>query len=731
MPAKIFAIKNLASSSVAQVNPWEVTRVVPETVSRSKVEFVEWTKRPDTEGCHYSMFEGLDPTIRVSGSNPAVLLHGLVADYDTVVTEADLKKLNVRAKSEHFPNWASRTFSGGARLLWLFEHPLPMPKTKEAITAILKHFSKKLHVNRLLPGFDSNAFDQDHMYYEVGSDWTRISSDPIPANVTSLWAFEACKSAKMAAVIENIPIAEVAKEVARRFPGRWNGPFEENSRGCRFWEAGADNPTAAVVRAGGMQCFTGVVGFISWRELLGVSFVEKYRANSIGAIINETYYDGNTYWTSAGDGTWIDKRAEDYKLHLRVKYGLSTISEKRGSPSEVELVLHQAQESNRVAGCMPFVHYPEGVVFYQGRRFLNGSVVRPLAPAPDPTKGWGDGFPYLAEYIDTFFEPADSKWYFLAWLKWFYCNARERAPRKGHALFIAGPPGVGKTLLSTAVVSRLVGGHVEAGDFLTGEGGRFTEHLFSKPLLTLDDSLPSASAGGHTRYTSAIKKLVANHDFQYEAKYGKAAQIPWLGRIIVTMNLDPEALRMLPELEDSIADKVCFFRAAGVHRKFPFDLNDIINRELPFLARWLEEWTLPPELVGEARYGTKQYMDPMLYMQAVSCSSGAVLEEIINIFADRYRLQQGGEKAKPEDLLWHGTSSALLCTLSATPDLEPIVRPYTTNHRLLGRELSKVASREGSRVLLSGGRGKAIGREWIIDCRADATAPGHGGGVQA
>lgn len=717
MSGKIFAIKNLASSTTTPVNPWEVRRQVPEEVTKSKIEFVEWTKRPDTEGCHYSMFEGLDPTLRVSGSNPAVLLHGLVADYDTVVTDADLTRLASRAKSEHFPCWASKTFSGGARLLWQFEQPLPLPRTKEAMTALLKLFSKKLHVNRLLPGFDSNAFDQDHMYYELGSDWTRLSSDVIPANVVSLWAFEAGKSLKMATVIDNIPLSEVAKEVAKRYPGRWNGPFEENSRGCRFWEMGADNPTAAVVRAGGMQCFTGTVGFIPWREIFGMSFVEKFRANSIGAIINETYYDGSVYWISAGDGTFLDKKADDYKLHLKVKYGLSSVSDKRGTPSEIDQVMHQAQEANRITGCMPFVHYPEGVVAYQGRKFLNGSYIRPLVPAQESEVGaWGEKFPFIADYLDTFFDPPEAKWPFLAWLKWFYCNARERTPRKGHALFIAGPPGVGKTLLSTAVVSRLVGGHVEAGDYLTGDAGRFTEHLFSKPLLTLDDSLPSATPQGHTRYTAAIKKLVANHDFQYEAKYGKAAQIPWLGRIIVTMNLDPEALRMLPELEDSIVDKVCFFKAAGIARKFPFNLGEVISRELPHFARWLTDWALPKELIGEERYGVKQYMDRSLYLQAASCSSGAVLEEIINIFAERYWTLKGGAKAREEDLLWRGTASSLLCTLSSTPDLEPIVRPYTTNHRLLGRELSKVASREGSRVMLVPGRGNA-GREWCIDCR--------------
>ncbi len=625
---KLFAIDNLVSQTARLVEPWTFPNRAFEEFA-DKDTFLEYRKKPATKHLHYSAFEGLDPLLRVTENNKAVVLHGVVADYDATITAEERAAVLDKVKVEFRPQWVSRTFSSGARLIWAFEEPVCVPAT-EAAKAFLRMFKKKMKVGAIFPGLDEEALCNPATYYEAGADWTRLSDDVIPRNLVWQWMAQSGEGLRWDKQHTAIPLEKVAEEVGRQYPGRWSGAFELGTRGVRFWDPTADCETAAVIRESGMQCFTGPSPFVPWGAILGHGFVEAFEADKLGKVIASLWFDGREYWRQGDDGRFQSLGREDMRLWLKSKHELSACVPKGESCSEVDHALRLVQENKRVVCAAPAVLKPTGLIRVSGQPVLNVSTVRVIEPVAGPV-AWGEGFPWLAEFLHGFFEPEEQLDFFLAWLKRYYETGWRRALLPGQAIFLCGEKDQGKNLLSNVVVSRLVGGHVDAADYLTGQT-KFSGSFFEMPLWTMDDVTPLSDGAKHRHYSALLKKMVANRIFSADEKFKKVQTVEWCGRIIVTTNLDPESIRILPALDVSNQDKVCLFRIHTMDRKFPENVVEIIAGELPFFARWLLDWAMPDHVVGTVRYGVKAYIEESLLAEARQSSDTAQFEELLGAF---------------------------------------------------------------------------------------------------
>ena len=705
---KLFSLPNLSASTVVEQLPWEFKTKIPKKIKAAsdKPSFIEWCTLPQTRHCFFSPFEGTIPGLRVNAStNAPIFLHGFVADYDTLITDDLWDSLPGRCKTEIMPAWGSSTWSGGARLVWEFDEPLLLTSWN-IIKVFMKIAAKKLGVKKMFPGFDTAFFTKPDQYYEVGRDWRHLSSDTIPAVILWAWladAGDACEEK----VSFRIPIAEVAKEVEVRFPNRWQGPFEPGVRGVRFWDPDADNPTAAIIRENGMQCFTGTRGFVTWPEIFGRRWAERFMEEQTGGIVADWWYDGQNYWTKSKEfSSWQRYSKDDFKLLCKVQYGLSSTAGRKSTSSEFDMAAFQVQRQKRIDAVLPRVHFPDGLVIEGGQRILNTSMVRCLPPAVEP-KEWGEDFPWLKDFFDSFFVSGEQKDVFLAWLKWFYVNGLNRTPKSGQAVFIAGDKGVGKTFLSTGIVSPMVGGHQDARTYLLGESSAFTDYILESPLLTMDDAEPAGAFKTQIKFNNNVKRMVANQYHHFEKKFSSAGQTVWLGRIMVSCNLDHESLRILPSLEISNRDKVTLLQAS--HEKHGFlpleKQKELVQRELPNFCRWLQDWEIPEHLVGDPRFGIVAYHDPYLKDASAQGETSFAFSELLDEFRVRYWRFK-------EEKFWEGSATMLLSTLMATPDLEVVTRPFADS-RTIGRALGKLASRQHECVeLLSEGRQKI----WRIHC---------------
>lgn len=687
-------IANLVTQDVEMAEPWSFVPSVPKF--KAKKHYKEWLSQDSTEHCLYSGFTGLIPSLRIhKDANPIHSVHALVADFDAEIKDEDLSSMLERA-GDSAPNWVHMTPSGGARLVWIIERPVLIPSSA-VLMKMLRIAAKSLDIRGLLPGFDyQDAFLNPTIYYDVGRDWMEVDgSQVMSASLIEGWIMKASENTKWQG--EEIPLEAIEQQVQAKFPNRWNGPFVEGARGVRFWDPIADNPTAAIVRPTGMQCFTGSAGFVPWSKIFGPQFVEQFTSAHLGDVINGVWYDGKNYWYQSADGKWEARAEREMARWLKVEQGLAAEKEKNATFSEVEHALYMVDQHRRVVGAAPFVYLPPGMIEFMGKRVLNTARVTPLHPA-ESVADWGDRFPWISNFLEKFFDNDDQLLYFLSWLKRFYCSALDGSPSQGQALFIAGEPGQGKTLLSNRIVSGLVGGHQDAAQFLLGASS-FNKELFHHGLWTVDDATPGDSAADHKKFSSLLKKVTANTTFEYHAKFQDSVMVEWTGRVVITGNLDAESLRILPDLDTSILDKIMLFRAATIDKMFPerHVLQSTITRELPYLAAWLVEFEIPDECVSaQARYGVKGYHHPELRLAAGESTDAAVLEEILHSFMSQ-RAQNG------DNSVWTGTATALMQDIFLDDPLRNIVGRNSA--RWFGIQLGKLeAQKRGVTSVRVGGK---------------------------
>ena len=666
----LLALKNLSSSHTTECEPWNG--------SSSSPQKMEWNK-PDVDHCFYSGLEGLIQSVRIdTKNNPAVFLHWLVVDYDGQIDQ-NMRDTVLERCGDFKPQYICRTFSGGARLLWKLEEPFPLHKN-DLTAKLLKQVRKKLKLSKLLVGLDTAAFEDPAKYYELGTDWVELSSDVIPAPFMMQWAIESTHNYAWKKLGPVIPMELIAAEVEKQYPGQWRGDFEVGVRGVRFWDSSADNLTAAVIRESGMQCFTGGQAFVPWSAILGGQFVRQFQADQIGGAVSEVYFDGREYWTQLPNGQWQASNKSDLAQDLKVVRGLSAAVFRGATSSQVDQAMTRIRKQQYIACAAPLIHRPKGIVHINGQRVLNTSTVEMLQPSEKNDVDPATDFPWLECYFSTYFDPVEQLDYFYAWLRRWYSSALDGKMLPGQASFFAGKPNTGKTLLSTLILSRTFGGHIDASSFLSGEDG-FNSHLFQSAVWAVDDVVPLSDNKSHLKFSALIKKMAANRTFSVREKYRVDKLIEWNGRVVVTCNDDPESIRILPDVDLSNRDKINLFKVAKREDfTFPKDVAEIIQAELPFFLRWLLDWSPPDHVLGGSRYGVKTYCEASLFESTRhSSSSYSFLEILLKFF-----------EGQISDV-WIGSATELLSAMLNDQDgLAGIVAKYTT--RQVGRELSKLAS---------------------------------------
>lgn len=674
----LFCLENLVSQTVKQARVWEETLTPPEEVRKNKSARAAWISDPSTKWRCYSLVEGLNPHLRVArgrGSvegNPPYRLHGLIGDYDSPISEDQMLE-SVR-KSVLPPALAERTLSGNWRLIWFFEEPLILANAEFASLVLQEAVQVIEHV---LPRFDRNACIRPTQYFTTSGDWRVLDANAkIDRDTVLGWAFAAAQKLKTKDLdgVE-LPLGEIERKLREKYPAfsKWTGPFVEGARGPTFWIPESQSPNSAVVTTKGFITFSAHAsrGFYSWADLLGPEEVAKWSAELTGAQVRDIYWDRRYYWVLNSLGHWTPYDRVDIQRWLRTARGVSPKVDKAGV-SAIDRALTYIQEHQAVEIAAPFVFYPPGPQILNGRRVLNISTKTPMQPAAELTE-WGPTgkFPWLSAFLEGLLQREHMQlelW--LAWTKRAYSSYLERAPVAGQVLFLIGPPGVGKTLMSRAILGELFGGFAEAGPYLLGEDS-FNAELFASGLWCVDDNSASTDLSKIRRWTSALKRIAANMSFRYNEKFRTASVVDWSGRLVITCNADAESSRLLPDLSASVRDKLIILSAHQHNVPFPPapKLRQVIKTELPYFARWLLDWTPPETVMGDARFGTRAFIHPSL----------VALTEISSVLAGYRALVTNWLKVQ-HGQTWSGTAEDMLMLCLSDPAYSKLLKNITITH---------------------------------------------------
>jgi hypothetical protein len=651
----LFSIPNLAASQVSKTQPWDLDFELPEfegsSVDVRARRYKDWAARPSTQYLAYSAAEGLDPNRRVSSQNPMRYLHGVCADWDTDLDDDDYEKAVTRLiDGPHSVNYISRSFSGGVHAVWFFDEPV-FVHGNQWRERFLRRLMKEMKLERMIAGFDEGNFKKQH-YLLHGFDWRPVVPDArIPQDQLLYWQYEESKPADFKGNGTAIPLDVAFEEVKKAWPDHgWPGEFIEGARGPTFWDPGGDHRStnSAIVRDTGMQVFNMAKGFYTWSEILSPTFVREFEVGRIGAAIESYWYDGRNYFVQDGAGGFFINNKDECILDLQCRHDLSARPGRNENVSEAKRALFQINTSKRVEAGLPFCFVKSPIVKYENKTYFNTARVVPIVPKDGECTE--EDFPMVYRWMMHMLGEEQYA-HEMDWLAHAYQYALKGRPKRGHAHFLVGPPNCGKTLYNTVVLGGLFGGGIKASDYLTGKS-EWTDHLFEYGMWLVDDEAPTASIQMHTAFTARLKEHIANDTFLINGKFKKSGRVFWRGRISCTLNDDPVSMRLLPDLDMSIKDKLMVFKCnAGFN--FKAGIKAEIQSELPAFAAWLKAYEVPEERL-DVRFGVKAYINKELEERAKADSRYSHIIELMTMF----------RRTLKEDT-WEGTSSEMMVVLSA------------------------------------------------------------------
>jgi hypothetical protein len=128
-------------------------------------------------------------------------------------------------------------------------------------------------------------------------------------------------------------------------------------------------------------------------------------------------------------------------------------------------------------------------------------------------------------------------------------------------LAIAGGAGDGKSLLIEIVRRSLGGRSANAYKYLSGQS-RFNGDLVAAELLFIDDDAAAKDHGSRARFAQFLKATLFAGSVAAEGKGANAIQCAPVQAVMIAVNREPQHLRVLPELDDTMRDKIIILRSS-------------------------------------------------------------------------------------------------------------------------------------------------------------------------
>jgi hypothetical protein len=290
--------------------------------------------------------------------------------------------------------------------------------------------------------------------------------------------------------------------------------------------------------------------------------------------------------------------------------------------SDFDVFMVHLQNHRGVAYAGPLAGHRKGL------RTVNGAQIlvthEPLLI--DPVAGeWST----LKLLLEGMFDDGshDQLAYLYGWLRSSLECLRTRTRKPGQVLVIAGPAECGKSLLQTIITWILGGRECKPYAYMIGKTD-FNSDLFTAEHLRLDDEQASVDMRARRAFGARIKELLFGHAQRMHAKHREALTLDPIWRMTISLNEEPEAMQVLPPLDESLEDKIIILRATKRPMPMPTRTTEQSDAfaaklygELPAFVHWLlYELNIPPAHRNE-RCGICHWHHPemLIAISEMSC----------------------------------------------------------------------------------------------------------------
>ena len=298
---------------------------------------------------------------------------------------------------------------------------------------------------------------------------------------------------------------------------------------------------------------------------------------------------------------------------------------------------------------------------------------------------------------------------FYGWLKTSITALRANKSQHGQALAVAGKAQCGKSFLQHHIITPCLGGREAKGARYMMGKTEFNGELFAAEHITLEDEFMSTRTPDRIALGASIKNFTVSTDNVSCHFKGRTAinLAPWW-RVSMSLNDDPEALRVLPPLNADIRDKIIILHASK--HPMPMDTSTpdkreaflvAVKAELPAFIQWLiGDYVIPADMTC-SRYSIQTWHHPRLVEDLLEIAPENQLLSMI----DRVLWQVENEP-------WQGTSEQLKQELMDDSTTRREAEKLLDWHGAVGTYLGRIVSSQHSKRVKRARSKKS--RTWII-----------------
>lgn len=344
---------------------------------------------------------------------------------------------------------------------------------------------------------------------------------------------------------------------------------------------------------------------------------------------------GDKYLIELAGGRWSEWSERKVLKRMRMLPGRMIALRPRDGEmiSESDQVFQHVMEHKIIEEAIPaLAGYPAGIHTFNSQRVVVKTAPRLLTAAPGEWE-------MTRLLIEGLLGPEQSP-YFYGWLK-IACEALYLGGpgnfRPGQALIFAGPKDCGKSRIQHQIITWLLGGRsADPGAYMFGRSD-FNGEMVGAEHLLMEDPVTSTLTKDRVFFGEMVKGIVVNDTHRLHRKREDALTGSPYWRLTISINDDPDKMRVLPLLTPDMKDKLMLFHVAK--NPLPMPTGTLKERaafraqiasELPAFLHWLLHEHEIPEAIRGDRFGVREWQHPRLVLDLFDDTPHAELLALVD-----------------------------------------------------------------------------------------------------
>lgn len=276
------------------------------------------------------------------------------------------------------------------------------------------------------------------------------------------------------------------------------------------------------------------------------TLVHHAKLHGFRGVTDRFFYNGRTFYMR-GETEFIPLGSEGaVKQHI-TKFGVP-----KAHHNDLLCYIREHHFMHHIG---PLAGYGVGVHYFEGTRAL-------VTTGPNIISGAQGSADFIDRFFLTLLQDESHPEQFPTFLNWLaHCRRAvvEGRRRQSPAVALTGGIGYGKTLTIDIIRKCLGGRSAKAYRFLSGDT-HFNAEIVGAELLVVDDDAASKDHRARVRLAQSIKTNLFSSSVRIEGKGRDAYSLDPIQAILFAVNDDPEHIRVLPELDESMLDKICLIK---------------------------------------------------------------------------------------------------------------------------------------------------------------------------